>query len=282
MDTISPTPRNAILGAIADALRAGKEKTGVVGDVLLGDSDKFVDDLSYGQGPFKGAGGIGGTTGLKNTGIVDTALLPGAGALAAALRKAPQAAAKVVETAPDLSRRAFTGGGAAAAALAAVSPAALVKALKEVPAVAAKEAPVVAARVASMISPAGIMTLAKNSLNAGRQFMGPEGFDKELAPLVKAVADHYPKADEKMLDQVLSSHLYSGGDALPAELQKAVDAAGGNLAYLEKVLKGEVPRPGDKELADLASSPLVYEIGDVDKYPKVFRDWMNKINEAYQ
>lgn len=282
-DYIQATPRNEVLGTIADLLRKGKEKGGFVGDLLLGDSDKFVDDLSYGQGPLKGAGGIGGTTGLKNTGMVDAAMLPGAATLATLLRKAPQAAAKAAETVPDLSRRAFTGGGAAAAALGAVSPAMLVKALKAAPGKIAPEAAAAVAKAVSSIGPEGIALLAKRGLSDGRFTFAhpdPEAFHSSI----KAVADAYPKADQAMLDRVLNSHNYSGGgkpDLTPEQLKMMQDA-GGELQYIEKVLNGEVPRPSDEALSDLASGPLVYDIGDVEKYPKAIREWMESINKAYE
>lgn len=241
-DYIQATPRNEVLGTIADLLRKGKEKGGFVGEMLLGDSDKFVDDLSYGQGPLKGAGGIGGTTGLKNTGMVDAAMLPGAATLATLLRKAPQAAAKAAETVPDLSRRAFTGGGAAAAALGAVSPAALVKALKAAPAAAGKAAPeavaVAAKAIPKIMSPASIEAAIGHLMHMGRGRvkLNPEQ-QKAMEQALKEFGEAHPNFDAGQFRETMGN--LHGGRDLTKEERAFMDANGGPEKVMEMYMGGE-------------------------------------------
>ena len=52
--TISNIPRNRIGGALADVLSTIKNKTGVVGDFLLGQAPEVVDQMSYGFNPTRG------------------------------------------------------------------------------------------------------------------------------------------------------------------------------------------------------------------------------------
>lgn len=242
VDYIKATPRNAVLGKIADLLRAGKEKGGIVGDVLLGDAPEFVDDLSYGQGPLRGSGGIGGTTGLKNTGMVDAAMLPGAGVLASALRKAPQVAAKAAETVPDLSRRAFTGGGAAAAALGAVSPAALVKVLKAAPELAAKEAPAAVASAARIIpkiaSPASIEAAMGHLLTMGRGRikLSPEK-QEAMEKALKEFGEAHPGFDASQFRETMGN--LHGGRDLTKEERAFMDSHGGPDKVMEMYMRDE-------------------------------------------
>lgn len=98
MDRVQATERNVLMEALADALRKGKEVMnspgklpGVIpvvggmgaGDLMLGQGPEVVEDLSYGQKPYKGSG-----YGTKvDPRVLDLAAVPGvSGITSAALR----------------------------------------------------------------------------------------------------------------------------------------------------------------------------------------------------
>ena len=54
--TIKNSPRNGAMGTLADILQAVKGKTGMVGDLILGQAPKVLDDMSYGYMPVQGSG----------------------------------------------------------------------------------------------------------------------------------------------------------------------------------------------------------------------------------
>ena len=53
MDEIKAIPRNRYIGMLADALGATKSATGPVGDFLLGDAPRTLDQMSYGFSPVR-------------------------------------------------------------------------------------------------------------------------------------------------------------------------------------------------------------------------------------
>lgn len=86
MDQIKPLERNAFVGALADVLARAKQKTGVAGDVLLGEIPQALDDWSYGQ---RMTTGSGWTTQMKpGTADLAMAAIPAATKLAPAVPKA--------------------------------------------------------------------------------------------------------------------------------------------------------------------------------------------------
>jgi hypothetical protein len=76
--SMGPTPRSKWIGAIADALRAGKD-LGPVGELIVGDAYKPIDELSYGNSPTNRS--LGASMHEQNPGMADLALLlaPGMG-----------------------------------------------------------------------------------------------------------------------------------------------------------------------------------------------------------
>lgn len=81
MSDLKATPRQQLIGAIADAMLSAKSATGKIGDFLLGDAPELVDDLSYGVMPWKGKG----FATKVNPAVVDLAgLLPFGAAVGAA------------------------------------------------------------------------------------------------------------------------------------------------------------------------------------------------------
>lgn len=98
MDKLRATERNVLMGVLADALRKGKDgmnapgrlPEGVpllggmgAGDLMLGQGPELVDDLSYGQKPYKGSG----YSTKVDSRVLDLAAVPGvSGATSAALR----------------------------------------------------------------------------------------------------------------------------------------------------------------------------------------------------
>lgn len=53
MDEIKTIPRNRYIGMLADALKSTKDATGVVGDFMLGDAPRTLDQWSYGFSPVR-------------------------------------------------------------------------------------------------------------------------------------------------------------------------------------------------------------------------------------
>jgi len=139
-------PRGDTLGKFADML-ARIKRTGNyaqvplldmgVGDLIIGEADKYIDDLSYGMKGYRGKG----QTAQLPAGAADTALLPGMGLLAgiparALLRRGGKGIKDLVGKQLDIphspSRRNIikkTGKGAAAAAALTLAPKGLIEVL---------------------------------------------------------------------------------------------------------------------------------------------------------
>lgn len=79
MDEIQAIPRNRYLGMLADALRSTKNATGPVGDFLIGDAPRVLDQWSYGFSPVRMGNTDQGLAGAINGMSVDPGLLDVAG-----------------------------------------------------------------------------------------------------------------------------------------------------------------------------------------------------------
>lgn len=93
--SIRPTPRNSIVGGLADGLRNLKESTGVVGDFILGESPTVLDNLSYGTLGTKGSG----LTTRMPEGLVDLVGLLPVGAASKVGNSAAKALPKLTKSA---------------------------------------------------------------------------------------------------------------------------------------------------------------------------------------
>lgn len=79
MDEIQAIPRNRYLGMLADALRSTKNATGPVGDFLIGDAPRVLNQWSYGFSPVRMGNTDQGLAGAINGMSVDPGLLDVAG-----------------------------------------------------------------------------------------------------------------------------------------------------------------------------------------------------------
>ena len=160
-DFIRETPRSDMIGAIADALRYGKDKLnspgkiwGIgAGDLLMGGAPEMMDNASYGQSPFSHGSGM---TTKMDPGLLDAALLPGMGTATSLLRKGGSAlATQAAPAAVDMSRRAALKGIGALGAGTVLAPS-----LAE-HAVSALNKPGVVGAAASHIAPEAASSIVK-------------------------------------------------------------------------------------------------------------------------
>lgn len=99
--TITNTPRNPILGLLADAIQP-VANSGLLGEFLLGKSGKVLDDMSYGYSPTTGKGM---TTGVKPDAVDLLNLTPLAGVAKPLAKIAGREIARQVQTGTGLVGR---------------------------------------------------------------------------------------------------------------------------------------------------------------------------------
>jgi hypothetical protein len=241
MGNLSATPQNELLGALARALRTGKDALNYpgklpesvplvggmgAGDLMFGKGPELMEDMSYGSPPYKGAGWAT----KVDPRTVDLAAAPGLGTLASTALRGGKAAVKAAPAmVTNEGRRNFmkqAAGLGAGAAAASVAPDALVNALRAAPAVAAKEVlPAAGVQAARAWTPAMIAP-ALNRI--GKHIVGdPMDYDDDVH---KAFVDRYKTPED--FEREISSFEFS-----PDSIYKGLDE---DAANARRDLLGEV------------------------------------------
>lgn len=268
---------NERLQIIANALRGTTEflnKPGKLfgiglGDLITGKSGDWVEDRAYGMPITEGTGFARQLT--NKEGLLDTAFLPGVGALTGALRKGAPAVAK---TAIDISKRdvlSNLGKGAVLIGTTAVSPNLVVNALKDIGKVVGKEAiPTISKGTATSLLELKALVRSKNALFHKSEDLGnAETWGEarqmfEPDELIAAGKEYFPnKTPEeilsiynRMLDMEPATKAQKGTRTL--DEFKHLDGPEFENEIMKKVITGEIEpsqfKPGTFDYLDYGAT----------------------------
>lgn len=249
MSSLSATPQNRVLGAIARALRGGKDALNYpgklpesvpflggmgAGDAVFGEGPELMEDMSYGSPPYRGKG----MATQVDPRVIDLAAAPGvATATSAALRGARGAAAVAPRIATGAGRREFVkkaGGLAAGAAASAVAPDMLLKALRAAPSVAEKVIPMAAKEIVPAAAVSAVKSwtpeLVNSGIKAATQYLVGEGMENASPKLVKHFMNKFETPEQ--FKNYMKVHDFESGSTFKGLDQAGFDA---RQAHLEAI-----------------------------------------------